>query len=85
MIEVVNERIGAAVKDALKRRGMTQAQLARELGMKPSNLSNMLAGHTSAMPARWQDILDRVGLDLTALPKDAPAQPPAQAPAQEKA
>lgn len=69
MIDPVNEKIGAAVKEALKKQGRTQADLARSLNMKPSNLSNMLSGKISEVPRRWQDILDDVGLDLAAVPK----------------
>lgn len=68
MISSVNKEIGEAVKVALKQRGMTQRQLADDLGMKHTNLSNMLAGRGSEVPKRWQEILDRLNLELTVQP-----------------
>ena len=72
MIDRVNKEIGDAVKVALKRKGVTQAQLARSLGMEPSNLSNMLAGKGSKVPKRWREVLEFAGLDLTVRPAQAP-------------
>lgn len=69
MINVVNKEIGDAVKAALKTQGRTQRQLAEELGMKETNLSNMLAGRGSDVPERWRQILESAGLELTVKPK----------------
>ena len=65
MIDAVNREIGDAVKAALKEKGMTQAQLAKQLGMEPTNLSTLLAGRNSGVPKRWQEILEAVGLKLS--------------------
>lgn len=70
MIQDVNSDIGAAVKAALKAQGKTQRQLAEELGMQETNLSNMLAGRVSEVPERWQQILKSVGLKLVVVPNE---------------
>lgn len=65
----MTEDIRLQIKMELLRRGMSQRELASELGMKPQYLAQMLSGRVSMVPARWQQILEALGLELCVRPK----------------
>lgn len=58
--------------------GISQAELARRVGMQPSHLNRFLKGHGDIRALRLIEILNELGFDLEALmtrpvPQDAPA------------
>lgn len=70
MMERMTDDIRRAVRVELAKRDFSQAELARQLGMAPQYLSNMMRGKVSRMPEAWQKVLDALGLELVAVPKD---------------
>jgi len=66
----VNQDIRTAVKAAIKTKGMTQEDVAGELGVNRVYINRMLSGDTSQMPGRWSQLLDLLGLELTVKPKE---------------
>jgi len=66
----VNQDIRTAVKAAIKTKGMTQEDVAGELGVNRVYINRMLSGDTSQMPGRWSQLLDLLGLELTVKPKN---------------
>ena len=59
-----------AVRMALEEKGMSQADLARELGMERANVNRLLQGASGKIPDTWQRVLDALGLELVALQPD---------------
>jgi transcriptional regulator with XRE-family HTH domain len=64
----VNERIRLQVRQAMKRKGVSQAELARQLGITPPALSQVLSGRRGTMPTSLMDVLQALGLTLEAVP-----------------
>ncbi|WP_293909898.1 helix-turn-helix transcriptional regulator [Deinococcus sp.] len=65
----VNERIREQVKQEMKRRGLSQIELARQLGITPPALSQVLSGKRGTMPGSLMDVLHALGLTLEAVPQ----------------
>lgn len=61
----MNEDVRSAVKAAMKERGLTQEQVAEELGVDRVYVTRMLSGSVSETPRRWEDLLKLLGLRLT--------------------
>lgn len=68
-MDAMNPRIRRAVRVALAEREMNQSDLAKELGMKPQYVSNLLTGQVGRIPSAWQKVLDHLGLELVAVKK----------------
>lgn len=68
----MTDGIRRAVRIELARRDYSQADLARQLGMAPQYLSNMMRGKVSKMPEAWQRVLDALDLELVAVPREKP-------------
>ena len=66
----MNEKIQQAVKAKMDTDGISQSALARQLGMERANLVRLTNGRAGDIPRRWQEILDALGLELIAVPKD---------------
>ncbi len=66
----MNTKVAGAVKSKMKADGLSQQALADRLGMKRTNLVRMLGGHVGSVPRRWQEVLDELGLELIAVPKE---------------
>ena len=64
----VNERIRLQVRQEMKRKGVSQIELARQLGITPPALSQVLSGKRGTMPASLMDVLHALGLTLAAVP-----------------
>ncbi len=58
------------VKAKMKEDGVTQDALAKQLGMERTNLVRLVNGHVGSIPRRWQEVLDALGLELVAVPKE---------------
>jgi len=67
------KRIGSRVREARKGLGLTQADLAGELGISRTTLSLLESGMIQELGIRKViRILDRLGLELTTRPAGAP-------------
>ncbi len=66
----VNQKVAAAIRQKMKQRGMTQAQLGEQTGISQPNLSRMLSGRSPRVPETLRRVLDELGLELTAENKD---------------
>lgn len=66
----MNAEVREVVHAALERKGLTQAELARRIGMERANLHRLLSGKSGRVPEAWQKIFDELGLELTAKPKE---------------
>lgn len=64
----MNEQIRAEIRDAMNRQGITQAALARRLGVKPPSLAQILSGKRGVMPESLMDVLHALDLTLKAVP-----------------
>lgn len=79
-----NLRIREAMKAALQRRGLTQAQLASRLGIKQPSVTQLLSGTYGKVPQSLLHALDELGLELQVV-EVAQAETPAQAQAKAEA
>ena len=66
----MNDKIVQTVKTKMKEDGVTQEALAKRLGMERTNLVRLVNGHVGSVPRRWQEVLDELGLELIAVPKE---------------
>lgn len=66
----MNETVRQAVKNKLESRGLSQADLAKAVGMERPNVTRMLAGRSGQIPDNWQKILDFLDLELIAREKE---------------
>lgn len=66
----MNAEIRGAVRDELRRRGMTHAQIAHQLQMPRPQVTRMLTGQSGSVPEGWQKLLDALDLQLTVTRKD---------------
>lgn len=62
-ITPVNKEIRRQIKAEMKERGISQEQLAEQIGMRRTNLNQMLNAETD-IPQRWQDIFNALGKRL---------------------
>ena len=60
----------AELRAELARRRIRQTDLARDLGVSRTHLSNMLNGQRGQLPATWGRLLDFLGLELTVRVKE---------------
>ena len=64
----VNQKIRVQVRETMAAQGLTQAELARQLGIKPPSLAQILSGKRGTIPASLMDVLQALGLTLEAVP-----------------
>ncbi|MFA5489592.1 MAG: helix-turn-helix transcriptional regulator [Candidimonas sp.] len=58
------------LRDALKKRGMTQASLREAAGISRQTMSNVLSGTSDYKLSTLFAVADRLGLDVVLVPKD---------------
>jgi transcriptional regulator with XRE-family HTH domain len=63
-------KIRAEIDRVMHEKRMTQAQLARKLGVKPQSVYPVLRGARGKQPQSLLDILDALDLELTVKPKE---------------
>lgn len=66
--ELIRQRIRARMQE----RGLTQAELARQLGIKPPSLAQILSGRRGLVPASLLNVLQALDLQLDTFPKEEP-------------
>lgn len=60
----MTDRFREEVLAEMERRHISQRQLAEMAHMSPQYLWDMLSGRRSNLPARWQDVLDALDLEV---------------------
>jgi len=65
-----------ALKEQMRRRGITNAELARRLGVKPPHISRVLSRQSGRIPESLTDVLAELGLKLTVTPLEPGEGPP---------
>lgn len=58
-----------AIRARLKERGMTQAQLAEQIGTTPAILSRTLGSPLVRPDSHWPAVLEALGLEVQLVPK----------------
>ncbi|MDZ7704765.1 MAG: helix-turn-helix transcriptional regulator [Trueperaceae bacterium] len=67
----MNDDLRKAIRLELARQDMSQNDLAKELGVSHQYVSAVMTGAAANIPKTWANILDTLGLQLTAIPKGA--------------
>ena len=57
-----------AIKEAMTRQGLNQANLAKRLGISPPALSQLLTGKRGTIPESLMDVIHALGLSLEVVP-----------------
>jgi transcriptional regulator with XRE-family HTH domain len=65
----MTENLRAELRAEIARRRIKQTDLARELGVSRTHLSNMLNGQRGELPSTWARLLDHLELELALRPK----------------
>ena len=63
----VDQRIRDRIRTEMTAQGLTQAELARRLGIRPPSLSQVLSGPRGKVPQSLLDVLDALGLTIQAV------------------
>lgn len=66
----MNEAVRQAVKVALKEQGLTQEQVAEEIGLHRVQVNRLLNGKSNDVPDSWQRLLELAGLDLAPVKRE---------------
>lgn len=64
-MRAMTDELRAEIRAELARRRVRQVELAQELDVSRTHLSNMLNGQRGKLPATWARLLDHLGLELT--------------------
>lgn len=67
----MNDSIRKAIRERMAEASISQVELAKRLNIERTTVTRMLSGHTGRVPENWQNLLDELGLELTAVEKDA--------------
>lgn len=65
----MTDEIRKATIEAIRKKGKTKAELARELNMDRQYLADLLSGKSGNAPKRYMEVLKALGLELTVTPK----------------
>jgi len=65
----MNQQIRETVKGVIRERGLTQQQLADEMGIARTHLNQMLSGKLGQVPPRWALLADALDLEIVIQPK----------------
>lgn len=64
--DLIRERI----RSRMRERGLTQAELARQLGIKPPSLAQILSGRRSKVPESLLAVLNALDLQIDVHPTE---------------
>ncbi len=70
MMTTMTDELRAHLRAELARRKIRQRELAEELGMSRTYLSNLLNGQRGQVSEKWQRLLDYLGLELALKTKE---------------
>lgn len=65
MLVTMTEPVRREIRAQLKRRGLTQKVFAHGLSFSEVQLSRMMSGATEGSVKSWQEICDKLGLEIT--------------------
>ncbi|GAA4022864.1 hypothetical protein GCM10022631_41770 [Deinococcus rubellus] len=65
----MNEQVRQAVRERMKQQAITHEKLAELTSIQRPNVTRLLTGQSGAIPENWQKVLDALGLELVAQPK----------------
>ena len=65
----MTENLRAELRAEIARRRIKQVDLAQDLGVSRTHLSNMLNGQRGELPDTWARLLDHLGFEMTLRPK----------------
>lgn len=65
----MNDQVRNASREALKRKKLTQAEIAEQIGLQQSDVARLLTGRVGRIPENWQKLLDALDLVLVAIPR----------------
>ena len=63
----MNQEIRATIRETMRRQGLTQIELARQLKISPPALSQVLSGKRGTMPESLLAVLNALNLTLEAV------------------
>lgn len=66
----VNDEIRKQVRDAIDQLPISQAEFARQIGIKPQVLNRALL-HQGKIPEVWEQMFNGLNLELVLRPKDS--------------
>ena len=64
----LEQDLSRELREQMKRQGLTNAELARRLGVKPPHVSRVVSRQTGRIPDSLTDVLRELGLRLTVQP-----------------
>ena len=67
----MTERIRQTIRERMSEQGLTQEELGERVGMSQPNVARALSGRSGSIPDTWRRILEELGLELIAVPKDS--------------
>lgn len=66
----LDQKLRQQLRAEMARQGVTQAELARRLGVQPPTVAQVVTGRRGHIPSSLVAILDELGLTLTVCPKE---------------
>ena len=66
-----DEKIRVQILDVMAKKGLRQASLAREIGVTPQSLHQVIKGERAMLPTSLTAILEALDVELTVQAKDA--------------
>jgi transcriptional regulator with XRE-family HTH domain len=69
MMLEMNKNIRESVRIEMLKRNVTQTELAEAVGVSRQYLNKLLHGHADGGLETWEQIFDKVGLELIVQPK----------------
>lgn len=69
-MERMNDSIREAVRVELARRRSNQTRLARQVGVTPQYISEIMGGRSGNIPSVWARIFDELGLELMVVKRE---------------
>jgi len=67
----IDEKIRLRIREEMKRQNITQAGLARRMGIKPPSLAQVLSGQRGTLPTSLMNVLTALGLTVEVLPLES--------------
>ena len=75
----MTDDIRLSVRVHMLKNGISQTQLAEDVGLTRQHVSALLTGHRGRLPDSWQRVLDGLGLEVVVRAKAPPHDGPGQA------
>ena len=76
-----DEKIRVQILEVMAKKGLRQASLARQLGVSPQSVNQVMKGDRAVLPTSLTAVLEALGVELTVQEKDVDANEPRDQPA----